>query len=125
MVAQNGMSDVLGNMDLRSNFEFLSSETRQKVESEVRRLIEEGRQRATTLLTERRKELDIVAKALVEYEVLSLDEMKKVINGEKLQKMASASKTPIKIPEIVLPPPIIGGGTGAGGGAARNDQDGL
>ena len=121
MVTRLGMSDKLGNVDLADGYEHLSSETKQQIESEVRRMIEEGRQRATALLTERRKELDILAKALVEYEVLSLDEMQRVLKGEKLQKMASISKMPMKLPEIVLPPGIGGGSGGAagvGGGAA-------
>lgn len=119
MVTQNGMSDAMGNIDLATNFEYLSSETKQQIEAEVRRFIEEGRLRATALLTERRKELELLAKALVEYEVLSFEEMKKVVKGEKLQKMASLSKAPMKLPEIVLPPGM-GGGSGAGTGAARD-----
>lgn len=118
MVTRLGMSDKLGNVDLADGYEYLSSETKQQIESEVRRMIEEGRQRATTLLTERRKELDILAKALVEYEVLSLDEMQRVLKGEKLQKMASISKMPMKLPEIVLPPGMGGGGAGVGGASA-------
>lgn len=105
----------MGNIDLASNFEYLSSETKQQIESEVRRFIEEGRQRATTLLMERKNELDLVAKALVEYEVLDLEEMKKVIKGEKLKRTTSAAKAPMKLPEIVLPPGMAGGsrvGTG-------------
>lgn len=113
MVTQNGMSDTMGNIDLATNFEYLSSETKQQIEREVRRFIEEGRQRATTLLTERRKELDILAKALVEYEVLSLEEMNKVLKGEKLAKMKGKASGGLKLPEIVLPPGI-GGGSGAG-----------
>ena len=117
MVTQSGMSDTVGNVDLATNFKQLSSETKQQIEAEVRRFIEEGRQRATTLLTERRKELDLLAKALVEYEVLSLDEMKKVLEGEKLTKMKSQVKGSLKLPEIVLPPGM--GGSGAGSASAR------
>lgn len=121
MVTQLGMSDKLGNVDLAHDLDHLSSETKQQIESEVRRFIEEGRIRATTLLTEKRKELDILAKALVEYEVLSLDEMERVLKGEKLKKMTSMSKMPLKLPEIVLPRGM-GGGTGAGGAASRKDD---
>ncbi len=109
MVTQMGMSDVLGNVDLHSEYADLSSETKQKIEQEVRRLVEEGRQRATKLLTEKRKELDILAKALVEYEVLNLDEMNRVLKGEKLKKLAVLPKSPIMIPEIALPPGITSG----------------
>ena len=112
MVTENGMSDTVGNVDLATFFDHLSSETKQKIEAEVRRFIEEGRQRATALLTEHRKELDLLAKALVEYEVLNLDEMKKVVEGEKLTKMKSQVKGALKLPEIVLPPGM--GGSGAG-----------
>jgi len=112
------MSDTMGNIDLATNFESLSSQTKQQIESEVRRFIEEGKQRATTLLMERKNELDLLAKALVEYEVLDLEEMKKVLKGEKLKKMASAAKAPMKLPEIVLPPGM-GGGSGVGTGNAK------
>lgn len=121
MVTQLGMSEKLGNVDLAHDHSHLSSETKQQIESEVRRFIEEGRVRATTLLTEKRKELEILAKALVEYEVLSLDEMERVLKGEKLQKMTSISKMPLKLPEIVLPPGM-GGGSGVGGATTRRED---
>ena len=114
MVAQLGMSAALGPVDFGRDYELLSTDTKSKIEHEVRRLIEEGQQRATTLLTEKRKELDLLAKALVEYEVLSLEETQKVIKGEKLEKMKSSVKMPMVLPEIVLPPGM-GGGTGAPG----------
>ena len=104
MVTQLGMSDLLGNMDFYSNYHHLSSETKLKIEQEVTRFVEEGKSRATTLLKEKRKELDILAKALVEYETLNLEEIKKVLKGEKLDKMNSIVKAPLKLPEIVLPP---------------------
>ena len=114
MVTQMGFSDALGNVDLNTDYRTLSSETKQKIEHEVRRLVEEGRERATKLLTSKRKELDIIANALVEYEVLNLEEMQKVLRGEKLQKLKALPGMPIKIPEIALPPGIGGGIPGAG-----------
>ena len=115
MVTRLGMSDLLGNVDLQSDYSRLSSTTKQQIEAEVRRLVEEGRQRATKMLTEKRKELDMIAKALVEYEVLNLDEMKKVLKGEKLKKLTVLPKTPIMLPEIVLPPGIGSGGAATPG----------
>lgn len=99
------MSDVLGNVDLTSPNRYISNATLQKVEDEVKRIIEEGRQRATKVLTEHREELDILAKALLEYEVLSLDEIQKVLKGEKLQKLSVTPNVPLKVPELVLPAP--------------------
>lgn len=104
MVTSLGMSDLLGNMDFASSYQHLSSETKLKIEQEVTRFVEEGKSRATTLLKEKRKELDILAKALVEYETLSLEEINKVLRGEKLDKMSARIKAPLKLPEIVLPP---------------------
>lgn len=103
MVTQCGMSDLLGNIDLASNYDLHSSETKAKIEAEVRRLVEEGRERATKILSENRKELDIIAKALMEYEVLSFEEVNKVLKGEKLPKLTSKPAAPLKLPDLVLP----------------------
>ena len=102
------MSDLLCNMDFASYYEHLTSETKRTIEQEVTRLVEEGKSRATALLTEKRKELDIVAKALVEYETLTLEEINKVLKGEKLEKMPALLPGPLKLPEIVLPPGMGG-----------------
>src|SRR5436309_12129546 len=100
MVTQMGMSDELGNVDLNSNYDRLSSETKQHIEKEVRRLVEEGRERATKLLNSKRKELDLLAEALVEYESLNKDEMEKVVKGEKLSGRPTSIPTmPLKLPE--------------------------
>ena len=117
MVTKMGFSDTLGNVDLSTNYQKLSSETKQKIEQEVRSIVEEGHGRATKLLTSKRKELEIIANALVDYEVLNLEEMQKVLRGEKLQKLKALPGMPIKIPELVLPPGIGGGGTTPGDGA--------
>jgi len=110
MVTQFGMSDKLGNVDLASNHSKLSSETKQLIESEVRRTIEEGRVRATRLLTERRNELELLARALVDYETLNRDEAYKVIKGEELEGKSIMPKGSIKLPESVNPSGLGGSG---------------
>lgn len=114
MVTQMGFSDTLGKMDLHSEYRHLSSETKQKIEDEVRYILEEARKRATKVLTERRKDLDVVAKGLVEYEVLNADEIRRLLKGEKLPKLTANPNRPIKVPEISLPPKFGGGGPPAG-----------
>lgn len=106
MVTQFGYSEKLGNVDLASDYDSLSSETKQAIETEVRRLIEEARNRATTILTEKRTELELLTKALVEYETLTKDEMEKVLKGEKLEKLEVLAKAPIKLPETMLAPSL-------------------
>jgi ATP-dependent metalloprotease len=110
MVARFGMSDRLGNVDLASDYSSLPAETKQIIWEEVRRIVEESKKRAETLLKAKRKELDLVAHALVEYETLSKEEMEKVVKGEKLMdKLKTEEGVPIKMPDlpkISNPPPI-------------------
>ncbi|KAL8796225.1 MAG: hypothetical protein Q9195_001340 [Heterodermia aff. obscurata] len=128
MVTLYGMSDALGQANLASNYEHLSSETKQKIESEIRRILDDSRQRVTKLLNERRTELDTLAKSLLDYETLSVDEVQKVLKGEKLQKMTSTASMPLKLPEIVLPPGFGGvpspGSGGMEGSAGPNNSSG-
>lgn len=117
MVTQAGMSELLGNVALSDNYAKLSTKTKQQIEDEVRRLVEEGRQRAVKLLTTNREGLDRLAKALVEYETLTKDEMEKVVRGEKLtDKIKVDPSTPIKTPEPEAPINIMPSPVGNGGG---------
>ena len=84
LITRFGYSKKLGNVDLSTNYDSLSSETKQEIEGEVRRLVEEARLRASKILTEKRDELEILTKALIEYETLTKEEMEKVLKGEKL-----------------------------------------
>ena len=114
------MSDTLGNVDFHSDYNSLSSQTKETIEAEVRRLIEEGRLRATKLLTERRKELELLAKALVEYESLDREEMEKVIKGETLPgKMKILPDVQIKLPEMLNGAPA--GGVGHDGAVSSGE----
>jgi ATP-dependent metalloprotease len=101
LITRFGYSKKLGNVDLSTNYDSLSSETKQEIESEVRRLVEEARLRATKILTERRHELELLTKALIEYETLTKEEMEKVLKGEKLEKMASVPSAPLKLPDAL------------------------
>ncbi|EGX44423.1 hypothetical protein AOL_s00193g5 [Orbilia oligospora ATCC 24927] len=103
MVTQMGMSELLGNVDLHSSYRNLSSQTKEAIETETRRLLEEGRLRATRLLTEHRKELELLAKALIEYESLDRSEMEKVIKGEPLaNRLKILPDVQIKLPENAI-----------------------
>jgi ATP-dependent metalloprotease len=106
MVTRLGFSPKLGNVDLGSNYKNLSSETKQEIEAEVRRLVTEASERATALLKERRNELELVTKALIEYETLTKAEIEKILRGEKLDKLESLPKAPITLPDSLLTTPI-------------------
>ncbi|MEE8562659.1 MAG: ATP-dependent zinc metalloprotease FtsH [Alphaproteobacteria bacterium] len=96
MVTEFGFSDKLGRLRYSDNEEeiFLGhSVTRQKnvsdqtaalIDEEVRRLIDEAEKTAREILTKDRKELEIIAKALLEYETLTGDEVNALLRGESI-----------------------------------------
>jgi cell division protease FtsH len=92
MVSQWGMSDKLGNINYTSTQEsFLGSqsqfnasdESREIIDQEVRRLVDEAFERAKTILRENKEELENLARGLLEYETLTGEDMMRVIRGEK------------------------------------------
>ncbi|KAH7083162.1 P-loop containing nucleoside triphosphate hydrolase protein, partial [Paraphoma chrysanthemicola] len=100
MVTACGFSDVLGNVDFKSNYEMVSPETKRLIDNEVRRLIDEAKASARDLLRSKRPELDLLANALVQYETLDKEEILKVIKGEKLpDRLMAMPDAPIKIPD--------------------------
>lgn len=100
MVAVYGMSDALGDVNFEDVYSELPSETKEKIETEVRKILDGARKRATEILKTRRVELDRLADALVEYESLDREELMKVIKGEALPgKVKLAPDAPIKLPE--------------------------
>ena len=85
----------------------------------MRRLVEEARTRANSILSERRNELELLTKALMEYETLTKEEMEKVLRGEKLEKLDNIEKLepapappPLKLPEVLQQTPGLGGSGG-------------
>jgi ATP-dependent metalloprotease len=100
VVAQYGMSQKLGNMDYAENYKNLSSETRSMVEGEVQRILNENYEKVRQLLESKRKELDRLAKALVQYETLDRIEVEKVVRGEAL-----TGRVPMPIGPMTVPLP--------------------
>jgi len=92
MVMQAGFSKELGPVAYGSNEEevFLgrsvartqnmSEETSKKVDSEIRKIVDKGYERARKVLTEKIDDLHKLAKALLTYETLSGDEIENLIN---------------------------------------------
>jgi cell division protease FtsH len=95
MVTRWGLSEELGTVSYGENQDevFLgmsvsrtqnaSEATVQKIDSEIRRLVEEGYNEATKILTEKRADLEALAKGLLEFETLSGDEITDLLNGKK------------------------------------------
>ncbi len=94
MVTRLGMSEKLGPLTwgIHRELQFLgqsseernfSEETARLIDAEVRRLVEEGRQRAMEIITGQRAILDDLAHALEEKEVLDGEEVEAIIRRRK------------------------------------------
>ncbi|WAC28936.1 ATP-dependent zinc metalloprotease FtsH [Ancylobacter sp. SL191] len=93
MVTRWGFSDKLGQVAYGENNDevFLgmsmqrqqnvSEATAQTIDSEVRRLVDEGYAEATRILTENKDQLEMLARGLLEYETLSGDEIIGLLDG--------------------------------------------
>jgi cell division protease FtsH len=130
MVTRWGMSDALGPLQYAEADEevFLgysvnrqknmSNETAQAIDKEIRRIVEQGYDRAKSLLKEHRQELETLAQALLEYETLSGDEIKTVLAGGAIDR-GSSSRPALptagsSIPKSRRPAGGLGGAAPAG-----------
>jgi cell division protease FtsH len=112
MVTKWGMSDRLGPLLYAQNEEevFLghsvartqnvSEATAQLIDEEIRRFVEEAHEKARKILTEHLDDLHTIAKALLEYETLSGDEIRALLRGERIVR-----ETPPEEPTVPTPPP--------------------
>jgi cell division protease FtsH len=104
MVTRYGMSDQLGPIAYQENEEevFLgrsvsrtqnvSEETAKKIDSEVKKIVEAGYARAKKILAEKVDELHKVSKALLTYETLSGEEIKKIVFENAYPKRLSGKE---------------------------------
>jgi cell division protease FtsH len=93
MVTRWGYSDVIGPVDYGSDqgdvflgqqlmqSSHISEETSRKIEEEVRKLIEKGKEDARRIMTESRADWEAVALGLLEYETLSGEEIANILKG--------------------------------------------
>ena len=108
MVTQWGMSKKLGMVLYGEGDEYVflgkdlaqgktySEQTAQEIDTEVRRLVDEGYQRASKLIIDNRDKLELIANALLEYETL---------DGQQVQDIVRTGKfNPPKPPNDVDPP---------------------
>jgi len=96
MVTQFGFSDELGYVDYANEQQsFLgtyntpanvSPDTQERIDAEVKRIVDEGYGVAKRVLSEKMKDLHRLAEGLLEYETLTGDEITKVIAGQALNR---------------------------------------
>ena len=107
MVLRWGMSDKVGNIDYSEAHAgysgntggfSVSADTKTMIESEVKRLIDDGYDLARKILLEKSEEFERLAKGLLEHETLTGEEIKRVVAGLPPQEDRDAE------------PPAQGGG---------------
>ena len=109
MVTRYGMSDSLGTMvyvDTEQNSMFgamssktVSEATQQKVDAEIRRILDEQYNRARTLLEENRDKVEAMTHALLEWETIDANQIDDIMAGKpprppKVSTSTASSDTP-------------------------------
>ena len=117
MVTRWGLSDEIGPVDYGEDqgqvflgqqlvqSSSVSEETSKKIEEEVRRLIQKGMDDAREIMTKFRDQWSALAEALLEYETLTGDEIRALINDGKLPERPDEPDEPPR-PNAAVP--VIG-----------------
>jgi len=112
MVTRYGFSDELGTVAYGDNQDevFLgmsvqrqqnvSEATAQKIDQEVRKLVDQGYQVARQILTEKHEAFENLAQALLEYETLTGDEIIAIMNGKQLRREPGDEPPPTRGPAV-------------------------
>jgi cell division protease FtsH len=126
MVTEWGMSEKLGMISYGDNGQevFLghsvtqnknvSEATAREIDNEIKSIIDHAYAEAHRILTERLADLHALAKGLLEYETLSGDEIRMVINGEKIIRKVVDEPMPERRGSVptAAPRPDMPGGLG-------------
>ena len=98
MVTEWGMSAKMGPLNYRgsqqemflgysgSQAQEMADDTAKSIDAEVRRIVDEGYKTAEKILTKHSKQLEILGKALLEFETLTGDEINTLMSGKKLKR---------------------------------------
>ncbi|KAF2719410.1 ATP-dependent metallopeptidase Hfl [Polychaeton citri CBS 116435] len=130
MVTKWGMSQKIGYLHYEDDQQQqlhkpFSEETAKTIDSEVRRIVDEAYKQCHDLLTEKKKEVGIVAEELLSKEVLSRDDMIRLLGHRPFEEKGDFSKYfggrgdregplggttpgPTDVPPTTLPPPLGG-----------------
>ena len=121
MVMEWGLSDEIGMVNFGDDpasydKRRISSAMSNKIDTEVRRFIDEGYEKAMKIITENIDDLHTIAKALLEYELLSGDEIKALLRGEPILRDDPDDDEPDTPPRSSVP--RGGGSVPTGGGSS-------
>ncbi len=137
MVTEWGFSEKLGPLLYSDNEEevFLGHSVTQRknvsdataaiIDQEIRRIIDQGERGAREILTSHLDELHAVAKGLLEYETLSADEMRRIIQGQPIVRDTGKSDDAARPPGRRSSVPPSGRDKPAAGGLEPEPQPGA
>jgi cell division protease FtsH len=120
MVTQWGMSDAIGPLEYeekqgegflgytQTQRASMSNETALMIDSEIKKLVENGLVRAREIITKHLDQLHAIAGALLEYETITGDEIKRIVAGEDIgrpeePKTANVAKAGTSVPKTRRP----------------------
>ena len=120
MVTQWGMSDAIGPLEYeekqgegflgytQTQRASMSNETALMIDSEIKKLVENGLTRAREIITKHLDQLHAIAGALLEYETITGDEIKRIVAGEDIgrpeePKATNVAKAGTSIPKTRRP----------------------
>ncbi len=113
MVCEWGMSDTLGMVEYGEHEDYVflgrditrsrdySESTAQEIDREVRRLVDDAYNRAKIIILDNRAKLEVIAKALLEFETLDAAHINEIIETGELKNPPRKEKAPPPLP----PPP--------------------
>lgn len=113
MVKSLGMSEKFGLrvMDRDRNAPAQSSGTKELMDSEIKLLLDDSYKRAIAILTLHRKELNLLAEALLKYETLDVEDIKAIVEHKKPPISKLPTSTLLGFKQSGLPVGIAAMGT--------------
>ncbi|PCI99996.1 MAG: cell division protein FtsH [Alphaproteobacteria bacterium] len=117
MVMEWGLSDKIGMVNYSDDVNSfqqrrISSEKEAEIDKEVKKLIDDAYKRAMKCLTDHLDDFETLGKALLEYELLSGDEIKGLLRGEPIIRHEEVSEASTSAPRSSVP---------SGGGEEKSD----
>jgi cell division protease FtsH len=129
MVTDWGMSDKVGFiyygedgrnrwLEMSGNRDY-SDETARSIDTEIKVLVDEAQADTRKVISENREKLEAIAQALLRYETLDADEIRRLMRGETLHKPTVADlidehAAPVRARPASTTPPEPTGGYGRG-----------
>src|SRR5438067_5857546 len=109
MVTRWGMSDKLGPLQYEEQSEgylgyagtqrlMMSDETNKLIDSEIRELVDHAHERATEILKANEDKLHLLAQAMLEYETLTGDEIKELLDSGRIDRPDASFGAPRPVP---------------------------